>query len=83
MGPGSPCSVLNILADARSAAARITIAASYQYLLGMAAINLLLLRTPRFLKSIAAPQIVGIILSIATPLSYSCLSPSPFPLSSR
>ena len=77
MGPGSPCSVLNILAAARSAA-RITIAASYQYLLCMAAINLLLLRTPRFLKSIAAPQIVGIILSIAT------LSPaSSFPLSSR
>ena len=62
MGPGSPCSVLNILADARSPAA------SCQYLLCVAAINLLL-RTPRFLKSISAPQIVGIILSIAS-LSY-------------
>ena len=81
MGPGSPCSVLNILADARSTAARCTslppcfVSVS---VLCMAAINLLL-RTPRFLKSIAAPQIVGIILSIAT------LSPpaSSFPLSSR
>ena len=74
MGPGSPCSVLNILADARSTAARCTSIPPCCFVsvsvLCMAAINLLL-RTPRFLKSITAPQIVGIILSIAT-LS-SCL----------